>query len=94
MDWAFNFAKEHSVFFVVIATLLVSLIFAGGIALDLSMNPWLYEVVEKWQWYNYLTSGHGPAALYINGHYQVLPVFIIPAFLVSLLFVKMAKWCS
>lgn len=34
--------------------------------IDLHVNEWLYDVVLKWKWYNYLTSSHAITAMYIS----------------------------
>ncbi|MFA6228333.1 MAG: hypothetical protein WC668_04090 [Patescibacteria group bacterium] len=43
--------------------------------LDLWSNPWLYEIVDQWKWYNFITSHHGLTALYIQHNSVWLVVF-------------------
>jgi predicted transcriptional regulator len=91
MDIVDDFAKKHSVLFVTIGTLLGSLLLAGAIALDLSINPWLYKAVAEWHWYNYFTSHHFLAALYLNGHYQILVAFTLVCNLATFLIYVMIE---
>lgn len=50
--------------------------------LDIWCNPWLYDIVGQWKWYNFITSHHGLTALYIQHNsiwmvlFPVLPLLL------------------
>lgn len=52
------------------------------ITIDLAINGnWLLLVGEKWHWYNYLFSHHGPAMLYA----QHSPLWLLYSFIPSII---------
>jgi len=54
------------------------------VPVDLFLNPWLYQVADTWQWYNYFSSGHSLTMLYIKHGWQVLaPALLVSGALVS-----------
>lgn len=60
--------------------------------LDIWFNPWLYDIIDQWKWYNFLTSHHGPTALYIK-HPTIWIILFPPfTFLVSGLAIFSSKY--
>ncbi len=62
-----------------VATIIVAVL----TALDIWTNQWLYGAANDWRWYNYLTTPHGVAMLYIKYGWKgvLLPIAIIAAML-------------
>jgi len=70
--------KLRFLVFLAVFAIFTFLVF-GCIQLDLLLNPWLRHVAQEWKWHSYFTSGHGLAALYLQGWLWLIPSFIISA---------------
>ncbi len=50
----------------IVSFLFFSAIYYCGSSIDLYVNPWIVKASEDWKWYNYFTSHHGLAVLYLK----------------------------